>query len=397
MTSRERILTAVEHHIPDRVPIDLGGSYTSSISIFSYIHLRKKLGTNTTPSRILNLFNMIADIEIEVLDKLKVDTAMVPKLNYPFGTQHGNWAEWQLNTGDTVLVPQPFSPVRREDGALIVDVNEDGLKAMMPKDGYYFDILEDTYPSEPPSLNELRFNFWSEEELEYCARMARELRQNTDKALIADLSINLEKPPISHEEWYIMMLTDPEYLKAYYDKTTEWIIEVLKQYRDAVGENIDILPFYHDLGMQSGPLFSIETFREILKPYFKKINNWIKANTEWKIFFHSCGSVYEFIPDIIDSGFDILNPVQCSAANMEPRRLKDEFGNQICFWGGGVDTQKTLPFGSIEEVENEVRERVEIFKPGGGFVFNTIHNIQPNVPPENILAIYRTVEKYGKY
>lgn len=152
-----------------------------------------------------------------------------------------------------------------------------------------------------------------------------------------------------------------------------------------------------DFGLQTGPFISPNVYRELFKPYNKKLNDWIHDNTSWKTFIHSCGSVKAFIPDFIDAGFDVLNPVQIAAADMDPKELKDKFGEQLVFWGGGVDTQNTLPFGTSDEVRAEVLERMKIFGPGGGFVFNTIHNVQPGVPIENVLAMYETIREYGNY
>jgi uroporphyrinogen-III decarboxylase len=195
----------------------------------------------------------------------------------------------------------------------------------------------------------------------------------------------------------ISLLTEQEWVRALYEKETEAWIENLRRYSSACGQYLEAVVVADDLGMQKGEFIKPQLFRDLIAPYYKKVFTWIHQRTKLKIFFHSCGSIYHMIPILIDCGIDILNPVQCSAANMGPSRLKEEFGSKICFWGGGVDTQKTLPFGTPEQVREEVAERVRILGKGGGFVFATVHNIQQGTPPENILAAFDTAIEAGRY
>ncbi len=197
------------------------------------------------------------------------------------------------------------------------------------------------------------------------------------------------------EEWYVSTHIRKDYVKKVFEGQLEIALENYKKVNDAIGEMIDIaFVSGADFGMQQGSFISKEAYCELFKPFHKKVNDWIHQNTSWKTFIHSCGGIYDLIPDLIDAGFDIFNPVQISAKGMDPNKLKREFGKDIVFWGGGVDTQKTLAIGKSLEVREQVKEMIEIFSPGGGFVFNTVHNIQANVPIENLLAMIDIVKKY---
>jgi uroporphyrinogen-III decarboxylase len=264
----------------------------------------------------------------------------------------------------------------------------------MPKDGYYFDYLEDSYSDEYTDVDAMQFETWTEKDFRFIEKTAEDLYRNTSKALVGDFGINLGRP-FSFQEWMIALLTEKEYIKEYYDKKSDHIITILESYREAVTDRIAIIFFGHDFGTQKGELISPQIFDEMVAPYYRKIFFWIRENTNWKVLFHTCGSVFNIIPRLIDIGVDILNPVQTSAARMDPALLKETFGNRIIFWGGGVDTQKTLPFGSVEEVREEVQTRIKVLGKGGGFIFNPVHNIQKGVPPENIAACYDTAFESG--
>jgi uroporphyrinogen-III decarboxylase len=242
---------------------------------------------------------------------------------------------------------------------------------------------------------------------------AERLKRDTDKAIllhgIGGLALgdvgNVAAPWLKHPRgvrdvasWYMIMKTRPDFVYRIFERQTEISLVNLKKIAGVVGNRITAVQVSGtDFGMQTGPLISPRTYRELFKPFHLQINQWIHANTSWKTLIHTCGSVWAFLPDFIEAGFDILNPVQCSAARLDPAELKQEYGRQIVFWGGGVDTQSTLPFGTPEQVRQQVIERIRILAPGGGFVFNTIHNIQPLVPVENILEMFAAVREYGSY
>ncbi|MBW7939196.1 MAG: methyltransferase, partial [Candidatus Omnitrophica bacterium] len=199
-------------------------------------------------------------------------------------------------------------------------------------------------------------------------------------------------------EWYISTASRRDFIYEIFERQCEIALRNWTRINQAIGSKITaVFVTGTDFGTQQGPFISLKAYRDLFKPFHKKVNDWIHTNTSWKSFIHSCGSVRVFLEDFIEAGFDILNPVQCSAACMDPEELKQQYGNRLVFWGGGVDTQHTLPFGTAEEVAAEVRHRIRIFGAGGGFVFNPTHNVQARIPVENLLALYRTVQEYGKY
>lgn len=248
--------------------------------------------------------------------------------------------------------------------------------------------------------------------MEYFQRTVDQLYYNTDLSIVGgfwqggfgDIA-QVPGPGLKHpkgirdpQEWYIAHVTHPNYIYEIFAIQCEVALENLKLYYQAVGDKIDVVVVSGtDFGAQHAAFISPDMYRQLYKPFHQQLNDWIHANTPWKVFFHSCGSVVDFLDDFIDAGVDILNPVQCSAAGMDPMWLKENYGDKLVFWGGGVDTQKTLPFGTPDQVRQEVADRIRIFAPGGGFVFNTIHNIQQGTPVENLLAMYETVKERGQY
>jgi len=283
----------------------------------------------------------------------------------------------------------------------------------MPRGGFYFDAIvrqpaiDDDHLHVEDNLEE--FGFISESELVHFRSEAERLYQETDKVIMANFGGTqfgnqalIPAPWLKHpkgirdlEEWFISLKMRPDYVRRVFERQCEIALLNLEKIYQAVGNRISVIYVSGtDFGTQKGPFVAPQTYRDLYKPFFKQVNDWVHQHTSWKTFIHSCGSVYAFIEEFIESGFDILNPVQCSAAQMDPSELKGKFGDRISFWGGGVNTQHTLPFGTPEEVRKEVRERIEIFSPGGGFVFSAIHNIQPRTPIENVLALFETIKEY---
>lgn len=317
-----------------------------------------------------------------------------------------------------MLVSEHFNTTMDKNGYIFI-YPEGDLKApasgVMPTEaGYYFDTIVRQVPIVEDKLNPEdnleEFGSISSDELIYYQNQVKELSKS-GKGLIATLSgtaigdIALVPAPfLKHPkgirditEWYISTLTRQDYLHAIFTRQTEFALENMKKIYNAIGNGVDVVFICGtDFGTQDSSFCSIETYNNLYAPYYKMINNWIHKNTQWKTFKHSCGSVKKFIPGFIESGFDILNPVQCSALNMDPQQLKEEYGDQISFWGGGVDTQNTLPFGTVEQVRIEVLNRCEIFSKNGGFVFNAIHNVQANTPIENIVAMINAVHEFNK-
>jgi len=385
----------------------LGSAESTSIAAIAYNQLKKYLGINTEKRiQVSDVFQMLADVETEIIDRLHIDVLNVPTLNLFFGSHYGKWRPWQMFDGTPILVPEDFHVV--EDGRGGYLAIEDGVAvACMPKNGFYFDTIVELEGLEPtgmgrhslggvlPDTERARHPLMTDEELEFGQQQASLLFEETDKALMGNLHLNITEVG-SFEDWFILMMTEPGYLAEYYGKQAESIIKNLELYHDAVGEHLTAVFFGQDFGTQKGEMISPQTFRDIMVPPYKTIFQWVHENTTWKVFFHCCGSIHNIIPDLANIGVDILNPVQTEAANMDPAVLKREFGDRLCFWGGGVEAQR-LPFMSVGEVKEQVRERMEVFAPGGGFVFAATHNIQAGTPAENVVAAYDTAYEYGVY
>jgi hypothetical protein len=286
----------------------------------------------------------------------------------------------------------------------------------MPRDGFYFDAIVRQPPLDDASLNVEdnleEFKPISDGDLEYYRSEAERLYTQTDKAILGSFggtgfgdialvpAMWLKEPKGIRdiETWYMSTVIRRDYVYQVFERQCEIGLANLEKIAAAVGDRISVVFITGtDFGMQTGPFISRKAYRDLYLPFHKQINDWVHAHTKWKTFIHSCGSVTALLPDFIEAGFDVLNPVQCSAAHMDPAVLKQKFGKEFTFWGGGVDTQRTLPFGTPEEVRREVAGRLRTFGPGGGFVFNTIHNVQPQAPAENLLALYETVRDCGKY
>jgi len=407
MKSRERVAATLRHQEPDRVPLDLGSAESTGIAAMAYNQLKKYLGINTEKRiQVSDVFQMLADVELEIIERLHVDVVNVPTLKLAFGAHYGKWRPWQMFDGTPIMVPEDFHVVDDGEGGYLAIENGYAV-ARMPSKGFYFDTIEKVEGVEVtgrgrhslggvlPDTEQARYPLMSDEELEFGAQWARTLFEETDKALMGNLHLNITEVG-SFEDWFILMMTEPGYLVEYYGKQAESIIENLKLYHEAVGERLTAIYFGQDFGTQRGEMISPQTFRDIMAPPYKTIFQWVHENTTWKVFFHCCGSIYNIISDLINIGVDILNPVQTEAANMDPAVLKQEFGQQLCFWGGGVEAQR-LSLMSVKEVKTQVRERIQIFAPGGGFVFAATHNIQAGTPAENIVAAYDTAYECGVY
>jgi hypothetical protein len=285
----------------------------------------------------------------------------------------------------------------------------------MPASGYFFDSIRRQEPVIEEHLNPLdnckEFGILSDEDIAHFKKQVDYYYQNTDYGIyltipgvaFGDIAL-VPAPWMKHpkgirdvEEWYISTALRRDYVCKVFERQCEIGLKNIEKLAKALGDKVQLVFVSGtDFGTQRGPFISPKAYRDLYKPFQKAINDRIHELTNWKIFIHSCGSIYQLIPDFIDAGFDVLNPVQCSAAEMDPQRLKDEFGEQLVFWGGGVDTQKTLPFGTPKEVYAEVEKRIDIFSQNSGFVFNSIHNVQSNVPTENILAMFDAINDARK-
>jgi uroporphyrinogen-III decarboxylase len=415
LTSRERVRKALEHKSPDKLPVDFGASAVTGISASVVYQLRKAYKLPEHPVRVIDCYQMLGEIEEDLQEKLSCDCVQIVGYTNLFGFRNADWKPWTLFDGTPVLVPGDFNTEFSGDGGLYQYPKGDfsaGPSGLMPKGGYYFDaiIRQEPFDEDNPSVDDNMEEFGpiSDEELRY-AQKAADGAAKTGRAVIANMGGtalgDIALVPgtfLKHpggirdvEEWYISMAIRQDFLKELYDRQSEQAVKNFKLYKEAVGDKIDVLYLCGaDFGSQNGPMLSVELFDGVYLPYYRRMTDWIHRNTNWKVFKHCCGSIKPLIPSIIKAGIDILNPVQNSAAGMDPSALKKEFGEKITFWGGGVDTQKTLPFGTPQEVYDQVTERIKIYNHSGGFVFTTIHNTQARVPVENFMAMVDAVKQF---
>lgn len=417
MTSRERVMRSLNHKEPDRVPVDLGANRSTGIMASAYARLKKHLGINTGANRVYDIKQMLAIVEEPILRRFGIDVIPLFRaryLPYPINPYPDKCKPWKLFDGTEVEIPSNYIPKESEKGNLIL-LDEDGKKVGdMPKGGYYFDYprpgtnpLEESVQKKVPMERYTPSRGFCEEELKYLQDKVDYFFKNTEYAIFGDsgflglgdgsFRVMTKLYDIGYSDWMIMLLTEQEYVREILDNTVNFWLKNLRLYKEAIGDKICAIAFADDLGTQEGELINPDLFKELIAPYYKKVWGWIHENTKWKVFLHSCGSIYHLIPTLIDCGLDIFNPVQCSAKDMEPQKLKKEFGDKLVFWGGGCDTQKTLPFGKPDEIREEVKERLKVFAPGGGFVFTQVHNIQQGTSPENIVAMFDTVSEVGRY
>jgi len=381
-TSRERVLAALDHREPDRVPIDLGGNQTG-IHRGAYRKLIEHLGLEEEIV-IMDLVQQLAQPSERVLERLRVDTRYVA-------------AGGAKSFAGGV--------VRRERGGRVWHdfTDEFGITWSMPDDEpYYFDISHS--PLAGLSLDEIRaYPFPKGDDptrFEGLRDRALRLRNETPYAVISGISgvvYEICWYMRGLENLFIDMMMQPQVLEAIIDRTLGFWLDWFRLFLDEAADVVDVIMIGDDLAGQNGPLFAPRLYRQIIKPRQKRLVRYIRSRTKAKIWYHSCGAVLEYLPDLLDNGIDILNPVQISAKGMDPVRLKAEFGDRLVFWGGGIDAQHVLPRASPQEVREHVRRNLEAFKPGGGYVFNNVHNIQRDVPPENVLAMFDAAYEFGKY
>ncbi len=417
MNSRERVWAALNHTPPDRTPLDLGASAVTGMHVCSVYLLRQALGLDPpgTPVKIIEPYQLLGEIGPDLMDALGVDVAGLSGPRTMFGFRNENWKPWTAPGGTPALVPEGFNTVPEPDGDLLMYPEGDRSappSGRMPAGGFYFDSIVRQPPIDEnrldPADNLEEFGPISPADLAHFASQAEALWQSGRAILVnfggtafGDIAL-VPAPWLKHPrgirditEWYISTLTRRAYVLAVFERQCEIALANLEKLHAAVGEKVAaVFVSGTDFGTQTAPFISPKTYRELYLPFHRRVNDWIHSHTTWKSFIHSCGSVYRLIPGFIEAGFDILNPVQISAAEMEPGRLKREFGRDLVFWGGGVDTQQVLPFGSPEEVRRAVRESLRIFGAGGGYVFNTVHNVQAGVPVENLRALYDAYKEY---
>ena len=412
MTSRERVLAAINHQQTNKIPVDMGSNPSAGISAMAYTKLKKALGIETGHTRIFDVVQQLAQVEDEVIDALGLDILDIGRV---FNTSDDDWYDVTMLDGSTAQYPKSFHPLEREDGSNEVEV--DGIViARRPVDGAFFDQTyfpyEADYPSDysdlPAAMNMVVWqnlahspwdhasddNFWAE-----LRERTLKLRESTDKALMITCGCNLFEWGTflrKLDNFLMDLLTEPEEVEGLLDALMKLHLQGLERVCDSVGDIVDILRFGDDLGTTGGLFMPPDIYRELFKPRHTLLNKFVHENSQMKTFLHSCGSIYRVMPDLIEAGYDIINPVQTNCFEMEPEKLKAEFGKDITFWGGGCDTASILNKATPEEVRKHVLERCELFSKDGGFIFNAIHNILPEVPAENIMACFDAVKEFNR-
>lgn len=417
MTSKERVLKSLNHEEPDRLPMDFGSSFITGVHCSVVAELRRRYALEPRPVKICEPYQMLGEVEADLLDAMGLDVQPIFPQRTIFGFPNENWKPWTTPWGQEVLVSEHFKTATDAQGNTYIYPQGDESappSGHMPKTGYFFDTIEridPNYDEDDLKLEENmeEFGLMSTEEEAYWKEQAA-IYRDCDRAISVHLNgtclgdIALVPAPFLKNpkgvrgvaDWYMTVADEPEFVMELFDRQTEIALQNMAKLHAIAGDVIDVVVVCGtDFGTQESTFCSNETMREIWLPRYKKINDWIHANTSWKTFKHSCGAIEPLLQTVIDSDFDIINPVQCSATGMDPKLLKETYGDRLTFWGGGVNTQKTLPFGTPEEVRQEVLERCEIFAPGGGFIFNAIHNVQALTPTENMIAMIEAVQEYN--
>jgi len=416
MTSRDRLAAALNHRQPDRIPVDFNGTAVTGMHVKCVIGLREHFGLERRLVKVHEPYQMLGWIDEDLQAALGLDVEGVYGPETMFGFRNENWKPWRMDDGTAVLVSDNFRVTKDAAGDTLIYPKGD-LSAppsgRLPKNGFFFDTIVRQEPIDEATLdpedNLEEFGPVSEAALDHFDAESRRAAA-TGRGVIASFGgtalgdIALVPAPFLKrpkgirdvEEWYVSTLTRRPHIHKIFERQTETALQNLEKINARVGDRVQAAFLCGtDFGTQQSTFCSVAAFRELYMPYYKRINDWVHRHTSWKTFKHSCGAVETLIPSFIESGFDILNPVQVSAAGMDAAGLNVKYGKDIVFWGGGVDTQKTLAFGTPREVRAEVLERCEVFGRDGGFVFNSVHNIQANVPIRNVVAMFEALNEYN--
>jgi uroporphyrinogen decarboxylase len=395
MTSRQRVLAALNHQPTDKVPIDFGAMRCSGIHALVYNQLTRHLGISSPGAKVYDVYQMLAEPEEEVLEYFGSDVVQLMRLRPALGLRIDHYVPGKLADGSRAFFPADYAP-RSENGDLLLS-DKNGLAiAKMPEGGFYFEKINPPLAAAASSADIDAYSFrsldadeerWLDRE---SARLAR-----TDKAVLGSFGgafLEAGNAWFGMEEFFIRLLKTPKLVKHFFTRLLEAYIADFDRYRAIVQDRVQIIQVSDDLGCQSGPLISEELYCRLIKPFHRRLYGYIRENSDMKLLLHSCGSITAFLPHLVEMGVQAVNPVQYQARDMDTVRLKKEFGREITFWGGGCDTQRILVSGSPEEVRAEAEKQIKILAPGGGFVFTQVHNIQPGVPPENIVALYEAAD-----
>jgi len=415
--SRQILKQTLNHQEPDKVVFDMGSAPTTGIHVKVLEELRNHYGLLEKPVRVIEPYQMLGLVEADLMEAIGIDVTGAWGRENMFGYSNQHPLKlFRTFWGQEVLVPEGFSTNTNEKGALLAYPQADysvSPSAKMPLSSYFFDAIERQNPIIEEELkvedNLEEFTTVTEEQLEYW-RIETQKASATGKGVVAALGgtalgdialvpgLQLLNPKgiRSVAEWYMSTIMREEFIHEIFDRQSMLAIENLTKLHTVIGENIDVIYVCGaDFGTQDSTFCTPENFDELWLPYYRRINDWIHLHTTWKTFKHSCGAVEGFMSHFIDAGFDIINPVQINAKGMDPKKLKDKYGKYLTFWGGGIDTQVTLPYRTPEQIREEVLRNCEIFAKNGGFVFNTVHNIQADVPLENIVAMIDALHEFN--
>jgi hypothetical protein len=415
MTSQERVAASLHHRTPDKIPIDFGGSAVTGIHYTCVAALREYYGLEKRLIKVHEPYQMLGLIEEDLQQAMGIDVQPVIGPETMFGFTNENWQPFRMDDGMEILVSQNFKTTRAANGDLLIYPKAD-LSAppsgRMPKNGYYFDAIVRQDPIDEdhldPQDNLEEFTVISDSDLAYFKQEVDRAHATGrgilasfggtamgDIALVPATFLKHPKGIRDVEEWYVSTVSRQDYIHQVFSGQTAVALQNLAKIHSLVGNRVDaVFLCGTDFGTQNSTFCSEKTFRSLYLPYYRQLNDWIHKNTGWKTFKHSCGAVLPLIPALMDAGFDILNPVQCAAAGMDAQELKNRFGDRLTFWGGGVDTQSVLPFGTPQQVREQVLRRCEIFSKNGGFIFNSVHNIQAKTPVQNIVTMLETVRSF---
>lgn len=399
MTGRERVAASLAHREPEGLAIDFGGMRSTGIHVLAYAELVKHLGLTIEPPRMYDVFQQLAEPQMEVLERMGGDVVQAHLRCPAFGIPlDGGWKTIRMR-GHPVRVPEGYKPVMEDNGNDYII--RDGIKCgRRPAGGLYFDQVVHPYANcrSEADIDSIPLEPLSEQDIRFVTQEARHLFHNTDKAILLPFGGSIFEAgqgDFGYETFFVNLLEEPDLMHYYFNRIAGNHMKNLRMLLDSVKNYVNVIQFGDDLGTQLAPQISPETYRKMIKPYHAMQYRYVREHyPQCKVFVHSCGAIAPMIPDLIDAGAEVLNPFQLSASGMDPARLKKEFGSMLSFWGGGSDTARTMTNGTPEECRRETAALIEIFAPGGGFVFTQVHNIQPGIPPENILAVYDTALRY---
>ncbi len=418
MNSRELFQKTVNHQSPEKMVVDLGATAVTGIHVLAVERLREHYGLAKQPVRVIEPFQMLGEVDEELRQAIGIDVTGAWGRNNMFGIyNHAPFKLFKTFWGQEVLLPDGFNTSYSENGDLMIHPEGDlsvPPSGRMPTAGYFFDAVIRQEPIDDENLNVEdnleEFGLITQQDLDFWAKASSEARA-TGKAVIAGLGgtalgdialvpgLQLKHPKGIRDvaEWYMSTISRTDYIKTIFDRQVDIALENFSRLYQVIGDNIDaVFICGTDFGTQESTFCSPDDFSDLWLPYYKRINDWVHLNTPWKTFKHSCGAVESLMKNFIEAGFDIINPVQVNARGMDPAYLKKTYGKDLVFWGGGIDTQITLPYGTPAKVREEVLKLCEIFNKDGGFVFNTVHNAQANVPVENLVAMIDAVKEFNQ-